>query len=60
MKRDRAYLKRILEATSNIEKVVEGISKEDFLVNIEKQYAVLRGFEIIGEATKNLSQELKS
>ncbi|MCW3995414.1 MAG: DUF86 domain-containing protein [Candidatus Bathyarchaeota archaeon] len=27
--------------------------------NREKQYAVLRAFEIIGEATKNLSSELK-
>ncbi|MEM4727851.1 MAG: DUF86 domain-containing protein [Candidatus Bathyarchaeia archaeon] len=44
----------------NIEKFIEGISKEDFLANIEKQYAVLRGLEIIGEATKNLSKELKS
>ncbi|MEM2882202.1 MAG: HepT-like ribonuclease domain-containing protein [Candidatus Bathyarchaeia archaeon] len=27
---------------------------------MEKQYAVLRALEIIGEATKNLSEELKS
>jgi uncharacterized protein with HEPN domain len=27
---------------------------------VEKQYAVLRGLEIIGEATKNLSRELKA
>jgi uncharacterized protein with HEPN domain len=26
----------------------------------EKQYAVLRGLEIIGEATKNLSRELRA
>lgn len=60
MKRDKAYLKHILDATSNIEKFIEAISKEDFLGNIEKQYAVLRGLEIIGEATKNLSEELKT
>ncbi|MEM2865440.1 MAG: DUF86 domain-containing protein [Candidatus Bathyarchaeia archaeon] len=60
MRKDRAYLKHIIEAASNIEKFIEGVYKEDFLANVEKQYAVLRGLEIIGEATKNLSEGLKS
>lgn len=59
MKRDRAYLKHILDAISNIEKFLENVDKENFLRNVEKQYAVLRGLEIIGEATKNLSEEIK-
>jgi len=59
MKRDKAYLKHILDAISNIEKFIEGVNKENFMGNVEKQYAVLRGLEIIGEATKNLSEELK-
>ncbi|MBS7611897.1 DUF86 domain-containing protein [Candidatus Bathyarchaeota archaeon] len=59
MKRDRAYLKHILDAISNIGKFTEGVTKERFFENVEKQYAVLRGLEIIGEATKNLSRELK-
>lgn len=60
MKRDKAYLKHILEAISNVEKFTEGVTKEGFFENVEKQYAVLRGLEIIGEATKNLSRELKA
>jgi uncharacterized protein with HEPN domain len=60
MRRDKAYLKHILEAISNIEKFMEGFGKEEFFWNIEKQYAVLRGLEIIGEATKNLSRELRA
>ena len=60
MKRDEAYLRHILDAISNIENFIEGVSKEGFLNNIEKQYAVLRGLEIIGEAAKNLSEELKA
>jgi len=60
MRRDRAYLKHILEAITNIEKFVEGLTKEGFFENVEKQYAVLRGLEIIGEATKNLSKDLKA
>ena len=59
MKRDKAYLRHILDAISNMEKFIEGVNKENFLGNVEKQYAVLRGLEIIGEATKNLSEELK-
>ena len=57
MKRDKAYLKHILEAIFNVEKFIEGLTKEEFFKNVEKQYAVLRGLEIIGEATKNLSRE---
>jgi uncharacterized protein with HEPN domain len=60
MKRDRAYLKHILEAISNIEKFIESLTKEEFFKNVEKQYAVLRGLEMIGEAMKNLSRELRA
>ena len=38
---------------------MEDVSKEAFLSNVEKQYVVLRRLEIIGEATKNLSENLK-
>ena len=60
MKRDKAYLQHILEAISDIEKFIENVSQEEFYKNKEKQYAVLRALEIIGEATKNLSKELKA
>ncbi|MCC6027175.1 MAG: DUF86 domain-containing protein [Archaeoglobus sp.] len=43
-----------------MEKFVEGLTKEEFFKNVEKQYAVLRGLEIIGEAAKNLSRELRA
>jgi len=36
------------------------LTKEEFFENKEKQYAVVRALEIIGEATKNLSKELKA
>ncbi|MGB9659360.1 MAG: DUF86 domain-containing protein [Nitrososphaerales archaeon] len=60
MRKDKAYLKHILDVILDIEKFTEGITKEGFYENKEKQYAVLRGLEIIGEATKNLSRELKA
>jgi len=49
-----------LDAVSKAEKFIEGVAKEAFFVNVEKQYAVLRALEIIGEATKNLSRGLKA
>ncbi len=45
MRRDKAYLKHILDAISNIEKFMLGVSKEMFLENVEKQYAVLRALK---------------
>ena len=59
MKDNSVYLKHILDAICDIEQFMQGLSKEDFLKNREKQYAVLRGLEVIGEATKNLSRDLK-
>jgi uncharacterized protein with HEPN domain len=33
---------------SDMEMLVEGLTKESFLEEVEKRYAVLRGLEIIG------------
>jgi uncharacterized protein with HEPN domain len=60
MKKDKAYLQHILDTISDIEKFMENVTQEAFFKNKEKQYAVLRGLEIIGEATKNLSKKLKT
>jgi len=60
MEKNEAYLTHILDAISDAQSFVKGISDKEFLVNKEKQYAVLRALEIIGEATKNLSPELKA
>jgi uncharacterized protein with HEPN domain len=35
MKRDKVYLKHVLDAISDIEKFVEGLSKEEFFKNVE-------------------------
>jgi len=60
MKKDKAYLKHVSDAIYDIEKFTEGVTKEGFYRSKEKQYAVLRALEIIGEATKNLSKELRA
>jgi uncharacterized protein with HEPN domain len=41
------------------EQFVEGVVFEDLEEDIEKQYALQRAFEIIGEATKPLNRDLR-
>jgi len=59
MKKDEPYLRHILDAITDMERFMEGITRASFVKNREKQYAVIRAFEIIGEATKNLSKDLR-
>lgn len=53
--RDKLYLEHILESIGRIEKFTDGISKDDFQNTILIQDAVIRNFEIIGEAAKRLT-----
>ncbi len=59
--KDEAYLKHTLEAIESIEKYTSSFSKEDFIKSEHKltQDAVVREFEIIGEAVGRLSDEIK-
>ena len=50
----KLYLNDILEAISLIEDYTRGLEKVDLEKNIQLQDAVIRRFEIIGEATKNI------
>lgn len=59
MRDPKLYLRDILEAMSMIEKFVEGVGFEEFKMNDEKSSAVIRKFEIIGEAAKNLPENIK-
>jgi uncharacterized protein with HEPN domain len=54
------YLKDILEAMEAIEKFVEGIDFDNFQKNDMVSSAVIRKFEIIGEATKNVPETIRS
>lgn len=59
MRDPKLHLKDILEAMQAIERFVEGIGLKDFKDNDEKSSAVIRKFEIIGEATKSVSEDIK-
>lgn len=60
MKRDyRLYIDDLLEAVKKIEKYVEGISFDEFSQDSKAIDAVIRNFEIIGEAAKHIPQEVR-
>ena len=59
MKGDLAYLQHIAEAIADIENYLKGLSQEEFLREKMIQDAVLRKLEIIGEATKRLSEKIR-
>jgi len=59
IKRQKILIEHILESIQLIEVYVKGISEEEFLILVEKQDAVIRRLEIIGEAVKNLPLDLR-
>lgn len=54
------YLKDMLESIDSIEAFVEGISFEEFCQDDKTVSAVIRKFEIIGEAAKHIAQEIRN
>ena len=60
MKDDLAYIEHILLSISNIQEYTLKMTMVDFEKNQMVQDAVIRNIEIVGEATKNISSEMKS
>ncbi|BBO21620.1 MAG: hypothetical protein HKUEN07_25600 [Rhodocyclaceae bacterium] len=52
------YLDHILNAISRIGKYTEGLTEVAFSSDEKTQDAVVRNFEIIGEASKNIRDDL--
>ena len=50
------YLEHILEAIERIDRYTQGMSEDEFLQDEKTQDAVIRNFEIIGEASRNIDQ----
>ncbi|MBK9402234.1 MAG: DUF86 domain-containing protein [Bacteroidetes bacterium] len=55
----KMYLEDLLLAMNRIGEYIEGLSFIDFKKDYKTVDAVIRNFEIIGEAAKNLPEELK-
>jgi len=53
------YLRHILDETAYLISRSKGISKEEFVQDETLKRAFVRSLEIIGEATKNVSMELR-
>ena len=53
-------LRDILDSASTIHGYLSGVSRDAFMANGEKQDAVLRRFEIIGEAASRLATETQA
>lgn len=58
-KTDAPYLRHILDAISRIEEYLHDIVEDEFREQHLIQDGVIRQMEVIGEATKNLSKELR-
>lgn len=58
-KNDSVYLSHILDSIELIEEYTGNMEKDDFLSSNLVQDGTIRQIEIIGEATKNLSLDLR-
>jgi uncharacterized protein with HEPN domain len=59
MKDDTIYIEHILQSIKNILDYTKDISKAEFAKTTLIQDAVIRNFEVIGEATKKVSSDFK-
>lgn len=56
---DVDFLSDIKEAIRRTRGYIEGFTYEEFLEDIKTQDSVVRNLEVIGEAAKNISEDLK-
>ena len=54
------FVEHIIENINDIELFTKKVNKNEFLENKEKQNAVIRSLEIIGEAVKNIPLRIRS
>jgi uncharacterized protein with HEPN domain len=59
VERDKIFIQHILENIEDINLFTKSVSKEELENNKEKLKAVVRSIEIIGEASKNISEDFK-
>jgi uncharacterized protein with HEPN domain len=60
MQREELYLQDIIKAVGAIQRFLNKMQKEDFLESELVQSAVLQKLAIIGEASSQISDEVKS
>ena len=55
-----SYLLDILDAISRIERYTDGVTEGQFLADLEKQDAVSRRLQVIGEAARHIPRGLRA
>jgi len=53
------YIEDIIEAMNNAMEFVKDMSYDEFVKDIKTTYAVIRAIEIIGEAVKNIPENIR-
>jgi uncharacterized protein with HEPN domain len=56
----RDFLRDMVEACRSIIGFVEGMTLDSYLADEKTRFAVMRGFEIMGEAVRHLPDDMKS
>ncbi len=56
----RLYLEDILTSGAKVKRYTQGMTFEDFQIDDRTYDAVVRNLQIIGEAVKNIPQEMRS
>jgi uncharacterized protein with HEPN domain len=56
----RDFLQDILQACRSIIKFAEGMSLEEYLADERTRYAVMRGYEITGEAIRHVPESIRT
>ena len=54
------YLRDLLDAVEKIQNFIKDLGFESFKQDDKTKFAVIRGLEIIGEATKHISEEVRN
>jgi uncharacterized protein with HEPN domain len=60
MKNDKVYVDQILDSIRKVELFVSGVDKENFFKNQLVQSGIILQLTLIGEISKNISEETKS
>lgn len=59
MKDDLVYVEHIQSSVNRIQSYISGLNLDSFLENHMVQDAIVRQLEVIGEATKKISQDFR-
>lgn len=56
----RAFLRDMIQHLDHVVAFTAGVTREEFLENVEKMLAVQRAFEIVGEASKQIPEPVRA